>query len=167
MGGQAGTAEDRLTAERQKVSKPRAPSFGREQRSRLARRAATARWARLGRGVLALAQIRAAVVEALARRETEATGKHKPRAYLFGSYARGDATARSDLDILVITEKMPEDLLGEIAGLYSAIHEALGDDVHKGIDLLLVDEKTFNEHKAKSWDGSVYHEVHRQGVRLA
>jgi hypothetical protein len=67
-------------------------------------------------------------------------------------------------------EKMPEDFLGATAALTSAIHKALGgmgDDVHKEIDLLLVDEKSFNEHKAKSWDGSVYHEVHREGVRLA
>ncbi len=135
----------------------RAPSFGRKQRSRLAKRAATARWARLGRGVLILAQIRDAVVEALAGREA--------KAYLFGSYARGDAHARSDVNILVITEEMPKDLLGEIAELSSAIHKALGD-VHKGIDLLVVDEKTFNEHKAKNWDGSVYHEAHREGVRL-
>ncbi|MFZ2036332.1 MAG: nucleotidyltransferase domain-containing protein, partial [Dehalococcoidales bacterium] len=133
------------------------PSFGRKQRSRLARRAATARWARLGRGVLTLAQIRAVVVEAL--------GERKAKAYLFGSYARGDATARSDLDIAVIVEKMSEDLLGEMAELNSAIHKALGD-IRKEIDLLLVDEKTFNEHKAKSWDGSVYHDVHREGVRL-
>jgi len=63
----------------------RAPSFGRKQRSRLARRAATARWARLGRGVLTLAEIRAVVVEAL--------GERKAKAYLFGSYARGDACA--------------------------------------------------------------------------
>ena len=136
----------------------RAPSFGREQRSRLARRAATARWARLGRGVLSLIQIRDAVTKALAGR--------KAKAYLSGSYARGDAHSRSDVDILVITEEMPKDLLGEIAELSSAIHKALGDDVHKGIDLLVVDEKTFNEHKAKNWDGSVYHEAHREGVRL-
>ena len=66
----------------------------------------------------------------------------------------------------MITEEMPKDLLNEIAELSRAIHKALGDDVHKGIDLLVVDEKTFNEHKAKNWDGSVYHDVHREGVRL-
>lgn len=176
--------------------KPRTPSFGREQRSRLAKRAATARWTRLGRGVLTLAEIRAAVVKALAERETkiapggagippglpllpeppapagseaESPGKRKrkPKAYLFGSYARGDAHARSDLDILVITEKPPEDLLGEIADLSSAMHDALGDDVHKSIDLLVVDEKTYEEHKSKNWDGSVYHEAYKEGIRLA
>jgi predicted nucleotidyltransferase len=172
------------------MSKPRTPSFGREQRSRLAKRAATARWARLGRGVLTLAQIRAAVVEALAERETKiATGEGIPpglpllppapgervvknprvkSAWLIGSYARGDAHVRSNLNIVVVVEEMPRDVLGEIADLSSGMHEALGDDVHyKDIDLLLVDEKTFDEHKAERWGGSPYNDVHREGVRLA
>ena len=169
--------------------KSRAPSFGAKQRSRLARRAATARWARLGRGVLTLAQIRAAVVEALARREAKiapggpgippglpllppAPGERvakNPRvksAWLFGSYARGDAHARSNLNIVVVVEEMPRDMLGEIADLSSGMHDALGD-VQKDIDLLLVDEKTFDEHEAESWGGSPYHEAHREGIRLA
>jgi predicted nucleotidyltransferase len=171
------------------MSKPRTPSFGREQRSRLAKRAATARWARLGRGVLTLAQIRAAVVEALAERETKiAAGEGIPpglpllppapgervvknppmkSAWLIGSYARGDAHARSNLNIVVVVEEMPRDLLGEIADLSSGMHEALGEGVHKDIDLLLVDEKTFDEHEAESWGGSPYHEAHREGIRLA
>jgi len=89
------------------VSRPRTPSFGAQQRSRRARRAATARWARLGRGVLTLAQIRDAVTKALADR--------KAKAYLFESYARGDATARDEIYILVIVEKMPEDWAKETA----------------------------------------------------
>jgi predicted nucleotidyltransferase len=166
----------------------RAPSFGAKQRSRLAKRAATARWARLGRGVLTLAQIRDAVTKALAKREAKiaagvaevpgrsffkppAPGERvvkNPRvksAWLFGSYGRGDATSRSDLDILVIMEEMPWDYLGETADLSSAIHEALGDDVHKGIDLLLADEATFRDYKDAY--GAVYYDVHREGIRLA
>ena len=135
----------------------RAPSFGRKQRSRLARRAATARWARLGRGVLTLAEIRAVVVEAL--------GERKAKAYLFGSYARGDATARSDLDIMVIVEEMPRDWPGESVDLTSAIHEALGEGVDKEIDLLLADEATFEDYKEAC--NSVYHDVHKEGIRLA
>ena len=50
------------------MSRPRTPSFGAQQRSRLARRAAIARWSRLGRGVLTLAEIRNAVTKALAER---------------------------------------------------------------------------------------------------
>ena len=99
MESQAGTAEDKLTAERQKVSRPRAPSFGREQRSRLARRAATARWARLGRGVLTLAQIRDAVVKALAEREAKLApgGAGIPRGlgFLPATPAPGGSEAKS------------------------------------------------------------------------
>ena len=54
------------------MSRPQVPSFGAEQRSRIARRAATARWARLGRGFLTLAQIRDAVTKALADRKAKA-----------------------------------------------------------------------------------------------
>ena len=169
----------------------RAPSFGRKQRSRLAKRAATARWARLGRGVLSLAEIRDAVVKALAKREAKAAagdaGVPRPSlflppapgervvknprvksAWLFGSYARGDATARSDLDIMVIMEEMPWDYLAETADLTSGIHDALGglgDDVHKGIDLLLTDEATFRDYKDAY--GAVHYDVHREGIRLA
>ena len=71
------------------MSKPRRPSFGAEQRSRLARRAATARWARLGRGVLTLAQIRdAGMPEAklapVAGGEAEAPGKREAQAQAEG-----------------------------------------------------------------------------------
>ena len=172
------------------MSKPRTPSFGRKQRSRLARRAATARWARLGRGVLTLAQIRGAVVKALAEREAKiaagvaevpgrsfflppAPGERvvkNPRvksAWLFGSYARGDATARSDLDILVIMEEMPFDYLTETADLTSGIHDALDgmdDSVHKEIDLLLTDETTFRDYKDAH--PTVQYAVATEGIRI-
>jgi len=104
--------------------------------------------------------------------QSRASARRRPResaakAYLFGSYARVDATTRSDLDIMVIVKKMPEDLLGETADLTSAIHEALrrmGDNAYKEIDLILTDEATFNDYKdARS---TVYYDVHREGVRL-
>ena len=175
------------TTEGQAVSKPRTPSFGAGQRSRLARRAATARWARLGRGVLTLAQIRDAVVKALAEREAKiaAGGAEVPRfsifvppapgervvknprvksAWLFGSYARGDATARSDLDIMMIVEEMPRDWPSETVDLTDAIHEALGDDVDKGIDLILTDEATFRDYKDAH--PTVQYAVATEGIRL-
>ena len=170
------------------MSRPRTLSFDAGQRSRLARRAATARWARLGRGVLTLAEIRTAVVKALAGREAKAAAGgaevpdrsifvppapgervvKNPRvkaAWLFGSYARGDATARSDLDIMMIVEEMPRDWPGESVDLTSAIHEALGEGVDKEIDLLLADEATFEDYKEAC--NSVYHDVHKEGIRLA
>ena len=234
------------------MSKPRTPSFGAKQRSRLARRAATARWARLGRGVLSLAEIRDAVVKALADRETklapggagiprglgflpatpapggseakspgepaeapgprraavmkalaerdakaaaggagippglpslpeppapggseaespEAPGKHKrkrkPRAFVFDSYGRGDATARDEIYILIVLEEMPEDWAGETTYLTSAIGHALGDDHgHKEIILYLSDEATYR--KWKEAYGTAHHAAATEGIRL-
>jgi hypothetical protein len=134
----------------------RAPSFGAGQRSRLARRAATARWARLGRGVLTLAQIRDAVTKALAGRKTKA-------AYLFDAYARGDATARDEIYILAIVEKMPEDWAKEPVDLAGAMHKALGDDL-KEIVLYLADEATYREWKGAY--GTPHYAVATEGIRL-
>jgi hypothetical protein len=137
----------------------RTPSFGAGQRSRLARRAATARWARLGRGVLTLAQIRGAVAKALAGR--------KAKAYVFDAYGRGDATSRDEIYILVIVEKMPKDLMGETAALTSAIHEALGgmgDDACKEIVLYLADKATFDEWKGAH--GTAHYAAATEGIRL-
>ena len=140
------------------MSRPQVPSFGAEQRSRIARRAATTRWARLGRGVLTLAQIRDAVTKALADR--------KAKAYLFDSYARGDATSRDEIYILVIVNKMPEDLLGETADVTSAIHEALGGmgGDAKEIVLYLADEATFEEWREAF--GTPHYAVATEGIRL-
>ena len=136
------------------MSRPRTPSFGAEQRSRLARRAATARWARLGRGVLTLAQIRDGVAKALAGRVV--------KAFLFGSYARGDATSRSDIDIMVIGDTAPQDLLSETGKISEALYTHLGHE--KEIDLILTDEITFKHWRSQY--GCVQHEVFREGIRL-
>jgi hypothetical protein len=184
------------------MSRPRTPSFGAKQRSRLARRAATARWARLGRGVLTLDQIRDAVVKALAERESklapggagippglpllpappapvgseakspvgreaEAPGKRnrKPRAYLFDSYGRGDASARDEIYILIVLEKMPEDWAAATTDLTSDIGDALGDDYStKEIVLYLSDAATYR--KWKGAYGTPHHAVATEGIRI-
>ena len=139
------------------MSRPRTPSFGAEQRSRLARRAATARWARLGRGVLTLDQIRDAVTKAL--------GERRAKAYLFDSYARGDATARDEIYILAIVEKMPEDWAAATTDLTSDIGDALGDEYStKEIVLYLADEATFE--KWKGAYGTPHHAVATEGIRI-
>lgn len=55
--------------------------------------------------------------------------------YLFGSYARGDATADSDVDLLVDISGSGIDSLFQLGGLYSALEAAL----ETGIDLVTVD----------------------------
>ena len=55
-----------------------------------------------------------------------------PAVYLFGSYARGDATEESDVDILV--DRTGTKLIGlfEMGGLFNDLEEAIG----KPIDLI-------------------------------
>jgi predicted nucleotidyltransferase len=57
-----------------------------------------------------------------------------PAVYLFGSYARGEATDDSDVDILV--DKSGTELRGlfEMGGLYNDLSDAVG----KPIDLITV-----------------------------
>lgn len=80
-----------------------------KERARIARRAAKARWARHKAGVLEIPKIRALVKEAL--------GNLEAKAFLFGSYARGEATPDSDIDILVIKRKPVANWLKETAEL--------------------------------------------------
>lgn len=52
------------------------------------------------------------------------------RVYLFGSYARGDATEQSDVDLRVDAEQLKS--LFALGGLYADLEEALG----KPLDLV-------------------------------
>ena len=99
---------------------------------------------------MTIAQIKRTVREALKGRDA--------RAFLFGSYARGEATARSDIDILVVERKMPPDWLSEVEELQSAM------GFNKDVDLVVLDEDLFEEWKDAY--GTVQHAVAREGVQL-
>lgn len=49
--------------------------------------------------------------------------------YLFGSYARGEATADSDIDLLVDISGTDIDSLFKLGGLYSDLEMALGTSI--------------------------------------
>lgn len=59
---------------------------------------------------------------------------HIPSVYLFGSYARGEATETSDIDLLVDTTGTEITSLVRLGALYCELQEAL----EKRIDLLTV-----------------------------
>jgi predicted nucleotidyltransferase len=120
-----------------------------EQRSRIARRAAKARWARQ-QDVLQVSQIRTLVKTALDDAEA--------RAYLFGSYASGQATADSDVDIMVIQKKPVKNWLDETSALRRRMQFG------KSLDLVLEDEASFARWKNEY--GTVAHEVAKKGIRL-
>ena len=74
-------------------------------------------------------------IEEITRRVTPVAKKYKLAAvYLFGSYARGDATAESDVDLLV-------DLTGSIVrGLnYVSLYNDLNDALEPDVDLVTMD----------------------------
>ncbi len=80
------------------------------------------------------------------------------RAYLFGSYACGQATADSDVDIMVVKKEPVKNWLGETSVLRRRLQFG------KSLDLVVEDEASFarwmNEY------GTIAHEVAKKGIRL-
>jgi predicted nucleotidyltransferase len=73
--------------------------------------------------------------------------------YLFGSYAYGNPTEESDIDIYIVT---PDDT-GDFAELYAKIIGDLGKKKIFFIDLLLTRESVFEVRKIKNvLDRTVY-----------
>ena len=75
--------------------------------------------------------------------------------FLFGSYARGEAGKRSDLDFLVIERKV-KNRRKEMVRLNDSLRS-----LRIPVDILVASEKTFRE-----WQdvvGTVFYEVKREG----
>ena len=128
----------------------RSLSLTAERRSAISRLAAEARWKKVSSGILQQSEIRRQVTSALRGRNASA--------YLFGSYARGEATPKSDVDLLVVETKPASGWLKET----SEIRRRLSFD--KPIDLIVMDEATYRAWKNEY--GSLQHEVSKEGVRL-
>ena len=68
---------------------------------------------------------------------------HIPAVYLFGSYARGQATDNSDVDILIEREGSTIKSLFDLGAFYNELNETLG----KSIDVVTTD--SINQPDAK------------------
>jgi len=82
---------------------------------------------------------------------------HPTRVFVFGSWARGEATTASDLDLAVL---VPEERESEIPELHRQIlrqHE----QIRMGIDLILVTEEYFA--RFRSSINSIYYKIAHQG----
>jgi predicted nucleotidyltransferase len=82
---------------------------------------------------------------------------HPSRVFVFGSWARGEATTSSDLDLAVL---VPEARKGEIPELRRKIlrqHE----QIRMGIDLIFVTEEYFS--RFLSSVNSIYYKIAHQG----
>lgn len=100
--------------------------------------------------MLQISEIRALVKKALVDLDA--------RAFLFGSYARGEATPHSDIDIMVIKRKPVENWLTETAALRRLMR------FRKSLDLVVEDEVSFARWRNEY--GTIQHEVARVGLRL-
>lgn len=87
---------------------------------------------------------------------------HVRKIILFGSYARGDYTNDSDLDIMVLVD-YPRDRIGSIRGPMSVISYELGCDAEIEINPLLQNEEFFSK-----WINAYpfYNNVANEGVEL-
>jgi len=65
--------------------------------------------------------------------------------YLFGSYARGDATEKSDCDFRIVGGKIRN--LYDIAGIMLALEDALGKKIDIVLTKNIVDEEFFSNIK--------------------
>jgi Nucleotidyltransferase domain. len=99
---------------------------------------------------LQISEIRVLVKKALVDRDA--------KAFLFGSYARGEATPHSDVDILVVEKTQVNDWLAETADLRRRM------PFDKNLDLIVIDKDSFDQWRNEY--GTVQHEVSREGVRL-
>jgi predicted nucleotidyltransferase len=128
----------------------RARSLTKAKRSSIARRAASVRWKKRGLGILERSEIKRQIVAALQDRNAEA--------YLFGSYARQEATSKSDVDILIVENRPTDGWMKET----SLLRRRLNFD--KPVDLILMDKSSYVDWKNEQ--GSIQFEIAKEGVRL-
>jgi len=79
------------------------------------------------------------------------------RVFIFGSWARGEATADSDLDLAVL---VPDERKSEIPDLWRQISRQL-EPMRMSIDLILVTEEYFA--KFRTSINSIYYKIANQG----
>jgi len=125
----------------------RAKSLSEAQRRSIARKAAKARW---NSELVTLTEIKHQVANALIDRSA--------RAYLFGSYARLEATSRSDVDLMVVLASSDADWFNETAIIRGRL------DFGRPIDLIVIDDATYEKWKKEK--GSVQYEVEKTGVQI-
>lgn len=77
---------------------------------------------------------------------------------LFGSYARGDADAGSDLDLMVI-----EDRVDDKTAEYLKIHRAVGS-MGVGVDIVVISREDFE--RRRQVPGTVPYWAAREGRRV-
>jgi len=84
---------------------------------------------------------------------------HAKQAWLFGSFARGEASADSDVDLLFVIEKMENPRISYIQQVRKALRSW-----HVAKDILVYEQQEFDEWGEVS--GALCHTVKHEGVVL-
>ena len=74
------------------------------------------------------------------------------KAYVFGSYARGDYNENSDIDIIIVAKNIKSLLI------IGAILEALKQVLQKEVDL--IEEECFEEDNIEEWEQEFYDNIY-------
>ena len=80
------------------------------------------------------------------------------KAYIFGSYARGDYNENSDIDIIIVAKNIKSLLI------IGAILEALKQALNKEVDL--IEEECFNEDNIDELDKEFYNTIKKERVMI-
>ncbi len=78
------------------------------------------------------------------------------KAYVFGSYARGDYNENSDIDIIIVAKNIKSLLI------IGAILEALKQVLQKEVDL--IEEECFEEDNIEEWEQEFYDNIKKERV---
>ncbi len=80
------------------------------------------------------------------------------KAYVFGSYARGDYNENSDIDIIIVAKNIRSLLI------IGAILEALKQALQKEVDL--IEEECFEEENMEEWEQEFYDNIKKERVEI-
>lgn len=80
------------------------------------------------------------------------------KAYVFGSYARGDYNENSDIDIIIVAKNIRSLLI------IGAILEALKQALQKEVDL--IEEECFEENNMEDWEQEFYDNIKKERVMI-
>jgi len=82
-----------------------------------------------------------------------------PAVYIFGSYARGEATEESDVDILVKSEGTPAE-----DSRFFLLYDDLNQNLGKSIDLM--DTKFLSDPEERKWSPWIIYNIQKDRVRI-